>query len=419
MTTIYLFHRDLRFPDSNGLHAAADLKYPILPLFIFTPTQVSESNPLKSNNSIQFMLNSLQDLEKQISDDGGKLYFAYGDNVQILKSLKSKVKINALVETNDYTPYALKRSKSLKAFCEVNAIIYKTVDDIYLSAPGSVKNGSGKTFQKFTPFYEKVRHSKIPVPRATPALKWARLRMGGGGTRKLRLRQGLLPLSLIRKRLLPVENSEIAVKGGRTEGLHLLKHLPDDYEKTRDIPSIPTSMLSAHNHFGTISIREVYHAAKGKSEFIRQLWWRDFYGHIMADFEALYKTGPYEFQATAHHQSEAAEKAFHDWCTAKTGVPLIDAGMNQLLKTGYIHNRVRLAVASWLVKDSKVHWRKGERFFAQHLVDYDATQNMMNWIWVASVLPFASAPFRRIDAYKTAERFDPDGAYVRKWSGEK
>jgi deoxyribodipyrimidine photo-lyase len=416
MTTIYLFHRDLRLFDSNGLHAAADLKNPILPLFIFTPTQVSEANPLKSNNSIQFMLNSLHDLENQVSEYGGKLYFAYGDNVQILKSLKSKIKIAALVETKDYTPYAKKRSKSLKAFCDANSISYKEVDDIYLTEPGAIKTGSGKTFQKFTPFYEKARHSKITVPRPTPEIKWMRLRMGGGGTRKLRLRQGLLPLSLIQKRLLPTENKELAVKGGRAEGLDLLKHIPDDYDKTRDIPAVKTSMLSAHNHFGTLSIREVYNAAKGKTEFIRQLWWRDFYGHIMADFETLYKTGPYEFQAAEPHQSDAADKAFKDWCAAKTGVPLIDAGMNQLLRTGYMHNRVRLAVASWLVKDKNVHWRKGERFFAQHLVDYDATQNMMNWIWVASVLPFASAPFRRIDAYKTAERFDPEGIYVKTWS---
>jgi deoxyribodipyrimidine photo-lyase len=96
-------------------------------------------------------------------------------------------------------------------------------------------------------------------------------------------------------------------------------------------------------------------------------------------------------------------------------VPLVDAGMKELLTTGYMHNRVRLVVASWLVKDRGVHWRLGERFFAQHLVDYDATQNMMNWIWVASVLPFASAPFRKIDAYRTAEKFNVEGEYVGRW----
>jgi len=106
---------------------------------------------------------------------------------------------------------------------------------------------------------------------------------------------------------------------------------------------------------------------------------------------------------------------FEQWKTGTTGIPLIDAGIREMLTTGYMHNRVRLAVASWLVKDMGIHWRLGERFFAQHLIDYDPAQNMMNWIWVASVLPFASAPFRRIDPIKTAERFDADGKYVKQF----
>ena len=178
-------------------------------------------------------------------------------------------------------------------------------------------------------------------------------------------------------------------------------------------------MLSAHNHYGTVSIREVHARGTtlGLTEFVRQLWWRDFYGNIMADFETLYGVGAYEFQAKAPEQSGRAKKAFADWCAARTGVPLVDAGMRELLTTGYMHNRVRLVVASWLTKDMGVHWRLGERFFAKHLVDYDPAQNMMNWIWVASKLPFASAPFRRVDAYTTAKRFDPEGTYVAKWGG--
>jgi len=177
-------------------------------------------------------------------------------------------------------------------------------------------------------------------------------------------------------------------------------------------------MLSAHNHYGTVSIREVYHAGKaiGLTAFVRQLWWRDFYGHIMADFETLYKIHPYEFQKEPPRPlSTRQEEDLKNWCLGTTGVPMVDAGIKELLTTGYMHNRVRLAVASWLVKDQKVHWRLGERFFAQHLVDYDATQNMMNWIWVASVLPFASAPFRKVDPYRTAEKFNAQGTYVKRW----
>lgn len=414
MVTVYLFHRDLRLIDSNGLEAAAKLNAPVLPIFVFTPAQVSEKNAIRSLNSIQFMIASLAELESDIRSDGGKLYFAYGETVDILRLLAKRIKIGALVETADYTPYAKQRTVALTTFCKSIGASYVGVDDSYLCAPGTILNKSGKTFQKFTPFYNAAYRKSIPHPSDKAKLSWHVLRSGGGGTRKVRMRRGFAPLSLLRKRLLPTENEELAVKGGRSEGLKLLKSLPRDYSKTRDMLSFPTSFLSAHNHFGTLSIREVYYASDDV-EFRRQLWWRDFYGCIMADFDALYGVGPYEFQSSWAPQGAEKDAVFRSWCAGKTGVPLVDAGMRQMLRTGYMHNRARMACASWLVKEKGVHWRRGERFFAAHLVDYDAAQNMMNWIWIASVLPFASAPFRRVDPISTAKKYDPDGAYVRTW----
>ena len=436
--TVMIFHRDLRIVDHKALEAAAKHGAPVLPLFVFTPEQVSEKNTLRSLNSIQFMLESLKDLEAAIHGDGGKLVFAYGDTAAILRSLHRRLTpIAALVETADYTPYALKRTAAMKALCAEIGATYEAIADSYLLEPGTAKNRSGKTFQKFTPFYEAVRGRHIDEPMGRAAVHWWRGVAAASGlktTRGLKTRRaasglktrrrpripGEIPLATMIRRLVPRPNAEIAVHGGRAAGLKLLEAIPRDYAAIHDVPSRQTSMLSAHNHFGTLSIREVYARGKklGLTEFVRQLWWRDFYGHIMADFETLYGVDAYEFQKTASREpSEKAKKAFRDWCDAKTGVPLVDAGMNQLLRTGYMHNRVRLVVASWLVKDMGVHWRLGERFFARHLVDYDPAQNMMNWIWVASVLPFSQAPFRRIDAYKTAEKFDADGEYVKKWAG--
>lgn len=418
MTTIYLFHRDLRVVDSNALFEASQLKAPVLPLFIFTPMQVSEKNKLRSFPSIQFMIQSLQDLESAIHDNNGKLYFAYGDTIDILKQIHKKQTIGAVVETADYTPFAKQRTHKLAEFCKSIDAKYMCVEDSYLTVPGSILTNSGTTYQKFTPFYEKAHVRTIPAPRAKiPTIQWQFMkgRNKGRSTRKLQMRENFGPLAYFRKRLIPTENKELAVKGGRTEALQLLHTLPKDYADTRNIPSIPTSLLSAHNHYGTVSIREVYHRAKHQPEFTRQLFWRDFYGHIMADFETLYGVSAYEFQKETPHQSQKAKKAFREWCVGRTGVPLVDAGMRQLLRTGWMHNRVRMVVSSWLVKDMGVHWRLGERFFAKHLVDYDPAQNMMNWIFMASVLPFSSAPFRRIDAYVTAKRFDPDGTYVRTW----
>lgn len=430
--TVMLFHRDLRIVDHRALQVAADQGKPVLPLFVFTPEQVSEKNTLRSLNSIQFMLESLCDLAGAIRSDGGRLICAYGGTVDVLKGIHRRTgPIAAIVETADYTPYALRRTDMISRYAESIGATYHAVADSYLLEPGTATNKSGKTFQKFTPFYEAVRGRKIDAPAGrAKGLTWFRgvasasrggsaatAKGGGKGTRKVRRFPGEILLEVMVRRLVPKPNEEIAVRGGRAEGLKLLAKIPHDYAKIHDVPSETTSMLSAHNHFGTLSIREVY--AKGKdlglTEFVRQLWWRDFYGHIMADFKTLYGTDAYDFQKAGPAQSEKAKKAFRDWCDAKTGVPMVDAGMTQLLKTGYMHNRVRLVVASWLVKDMHVHWRLGERFFAKHLVDYDPAQNMMNWIWVASVLPFAQAPFRRIDAYKTAEKFDADGTYVKRW----
>lgn len=397
---VLLFHRDLRIADHRGLEKsieiARSLSARILPLFIFTPQQVSR-NPYKSAPAIQFMCDSLADLQKAIEHTGGKLRLAYGNTTDIIKSIKGLV---AIVETQDYTPYAKQREKNIYAVCEEIGCMYELVEDLYLTNPGTILTGTGKTFQKFTPFWTLAKHQPVPKPKPTPSqIPWVL------GSPRI---QGTISLSDMRG----PRYSDVQA-GGREEGLRHLAAIPSNYSETHDQLGAPTSQLSAHNHFGTVSIREVFWATS-QEDFRRQLYWRDFYGHIMAAFEELYGIGPYEFQApTSWRKGEKA--IFTAWSKGQTGIPLIDAAMHQLLRTGFMHNRARMVVASWLVKDKGVHWRWGERFFAQHLVDYDPAQNMMNWIWIASVLPFASAPFRRHDPDRYAERFDKDGKYRATW----
>jgi deoxyribodipyrimidine photo-lyase len=412
-----LFHRDLRLIDHRGLEEACKTGNPVLPLFIFTPQQVS-TNPYKSTPAIQFMIESLYDLDGELRKHGANLVVAYGKTVDILQAIHRKYPISEVVETADYTPFAKKRTSELSEFTKRIGATFIQVHDTYLLEPGTLKNKSGKTFQKFTPFYETARTKSISKSLMhSPKCTFYKFRTKARGTRKIAF-AGQTNLDTMLRRLVPAPNPDLAIHGGRTVALELLTKLPKKYPETHDIPSIPTSMLSAHNHFGTVSIREVYHAADGMPEFRRQLWWRDFYGHLMNDFETLYGMSAYEFQ-DKWSDSTSADEAFEAWSKAKTGIPLVDAGMTQLLKTGYMHNRVRMAVSSWLTKDKHVHWRRGERFFAQHLVDYDPAQNMMNWIWVSSALPFASAPFRRVDPVRTAERFDPDNVYINTWLGDR
>ncbi len=409
MSVVFLFHRDLRIVDHGGLEAVAEFlqtyrkespdkeELRVIPLFVFTPQQVSR-NPYKSLPSIQFMIDSLEDLEEDVGNAGGVLRLAYGDTVEIIKGIKDLV---AVFETRDYTPFAKQREAAIRAWTEKAGVFFEAVDDIYLTAPGTVLNGSKKTFQKFTPFWEAAKKRPVAKPRPAPRLPWSK--------------QGVphaVSLTEMRRRLVPTRLTEVH-RGGRTEGLKTLAGIPRNYTETHDRLDAPTSHLSAHNHFGTVSIREAYWAT-GQEDFRRQLYWRDFYGHIMAAFEDLYGVGPWEFQAPTKWR-KGEKEIFTAWSKGETGVPLVDAGIREMLRTGFMHNRARMVVASWLIKDKGVAWRWGERFFAQHLVDYDPAQNMMNWIWVASVLPFASAPFRRHDPVRTAERLDPDSTYRNQW----
>ena len=396
---IHIFHRDLRTVDNASLSAAyakaVAAKADLIPLFIFTPEQVTEANPFKSTNSIQFMLESLDDLNSQLN---GHLATLYMDQLTALTKLQEKYNIVALSEGKDYTPYALNREKHSRFFCALHDIEYISEEDVFLTVPGTVTNKAGRMFQKFTPFYENAKTQ--PVSKPTPPQTLKRLHS------KLAVKSPAPPR--------PVANPHIHVNGGRSNALKLLSAMPEDYTKTHDIPSTPTSNLSAHLHFGTVSIREVYHKLTN-DEFRRQLYWRDFYGHICYFFEDLYGVSPYEFQKEPQKGWSTDKAEFTKWTQGKTGHKLVDAAMNQLKTTGYIHNRPRLVAAIYLTKHLKIHWRWGEKWFAQHLVDYDFAQNFGNWCWVASVLPFSMAPFRSLDPEIQLKKFDPDEVYVKKW----
>lgn len=425
---ILLFHRDLRLQDNTALHELpADAT--VLPCFIFTPQQVSpRSNPVRSAHSIQFMVDSLEDLNEQIkgaSKGHAKLHTFYGNSTDVLKSLLDNPEVEGLASNADYTPFARKRQEAHAALCKRLGKQFVLAHDVYLTVPGEVRNKAGKPYQKFTRFYEDAKRSPVSKPRGIPAgIRWH------PAARTMNKHEE--SLKTMRETLLGAEGGRSAdiIRGGRRAALEILKKRFDGvvgaYAKDRDTPSIETSRLSAHNHFGTVSIREVYWAARdspagdaqGGHEFIRQLYWRDFYGHICAAFEGLYGVSPYDFmkEPSSGWRGDAAAKAeFKKWTEGKTGHALVDAGMRQLLAEGYIHNRVRLVCASYLAKELKIHWRWGERWFAKHLVDYDFAQNFGNWCWVASVLPFSSAPFRRLDPERQLKLFDPEGVYVKRY----
>jgi deoxyribodipyrimidine photo-lyase len=413
---LFLFHRDFRLADHKGLEfVERDLlpRFPdadVIPAFFFTPEQVTPKNKYRSLNSIQFMIQSLMELNQDLRKQKTRLFCFFGSNLDMVDHLHriSSNGLKAVVEVKDYTPFAKQRETDFRKWCMVHGVEYHCPEDIYITNPGTVLTGSKKTFQKFTPFYEAAQKKAVDKPTDTIRLPWI-------------YHPSPMPkethLTAMRKKLIPMENRNLHVKGGRKEGLWLCEHLPPKYDSERDVPAKQTSNLSAHNHYGTVSIREVYWAGRkfGLQEFVRQLYWRDFYGHIMDSFETLYDQDAFAFMHDPGVGWKTDTAAFQRWTQGRTGHELVDAGMRQLNETGYMHNRVRLVCSSYLAKDLKIHWRWGERYFAQKLVDYDVTQNMMNWIWVSSVLPFASAPFRRIDPERTAEQLDALKQYRSTW----
>lgn len=400
---IHIFHRDLRTTDNEAFSKAAATasknKADLVALFIFTPEQVTEKNRFRSLNSIEFMINSLEDLNDQLEN---QLSLIYDDQLTTLLNIQTKYNILAVSEQKDYTPYAKTRTTETIMFCASNDIEYIFGTDLYLNIPGTVLNKSGKMFQKFTPFYNQVSTLPVPKPEKIPRLD------------HLHKLSSKITLKSMKEQLLEKSNPHLHVKGGRKEALKLLESMPKDYTKNHDNPSIETSNLSAHNHFGTVSIREVYHALNNE-EFRRQLIWRDFYGHICNAFEDLYSVSPYDYQKDPQPGWSTDKTEFKKWTDGKTGHTLVDAALMQLKKTGYIHNRPRLVAAVYLTKHLKIHWRWGERYFATHLVDYDFAQNFGNWCWVASVLPFSMAPFRSLDPEIQKKKFDPENTYVDKW----
>ncbi len=402
---IFLFHRDFRLEDHRPLQTALDYG-DVLPVFIFTPEQVGKKAVIKSERSVQCMIKGLEELDEELRKKyKSSLCILYDDTIEALEKIYKKIKFTALFETKDYTPYAKLREERIREFCNKNSIHFEAIDDIYLFPPGTIRTGNGKIYQKFTPFYEQIVKRKVNEPLGFVKGKFV----------KASVADNLSNTTLTK--MFPKEKSERLFKGGRKEGLELLMKLPENYNETRNMMALPTSGLSVHHHFGTISIRETYYIAKkmgGMDEFIRQLIFRDFYGNIMAYFEDLYGDNALNFQRKWSKLSKQQERDFEAWKSGTTGVDIIDAAMNQLNKGGWVHNKARTLVANYAVKTLKLPWRLCEQYYANHLLDYDFTQNMFGWMNYIN-MPFSEPPYRIYNPDSFVRKFDPEENYISEW----
>lgn len=418
---IFIFRRDLRLDDNTGLLKACSENDFVIPLFCVVPRQVSDSNKYKSSNCIQFMIESLYDLQKQIKKKNKEsdLWINYGDEIEILEKIYEKIKINGLYINEDYTPYAIERDNRIKNFCETNSVEYNSFTDLLLLGTNDITTGSGTRYKVFTQFKNKTINAKIndPVPfKKSNFLKKTKY------FDKWNIND--IDCFLLKEKFYEV-NDNIAIRGGRTEAIKKLQNLAEfrHYKESRDKPSLQTTKLSAHNKFGTVSIREVYWAFKkiAKSDALcEQLYWRDFYYYVGYHFPQFYKREHIskKINKKSKLKWENKKRMFDKWKNGETGFPIVDAGMRELNKTGFMHNRVRMIVSSFLVKDLLINWKYGELYFSEKLVDIDRAQNTGNWNWSSS-FGMDNASFLRIfNPWSQSSTYDPDCEYIKYWIPE-
>lgn len=407
---LFIFRRDLRLADNTGLNAALEACQTVIPAFILDPCQVSKENSYRSENALQFMFESLDDLAGQLQEKRSNLYLFFGSTHDIVERLLCQENIDAIFCNKDYTPFSLKRDQELAKLCAKYNATFVAKEDVLLNSPDSIKTGNNEPFSIFTPFYKKM----ITVPIAKPHTS----------KRDNFYRHGITTTisSAQLKRIVPYENKNCAVHGGTQQALKKLKHCTQfkNYAKEHDFPAIETTRLSAHNKFGTVSIRQVYHSIAHSlgphHPLLRQLYWRDFF--TMIAYYSPFVFG-HPFRSKFEHIPwDNIKKNFDRWCEGQTGFPIVDAGMRELNETGFMHNRVRMIVASFLTKDLHSNWQWGEKYFAQQLVDYDPCVNNGNWQWVASTGADAQPYFRIFNPWLQQKKFDSQCAYIKKWIPE-
>ncbi len=404
MKSLFVFRRDLRLEDNTALIQALSDSDEVIPCFILDPRQL-ESNEYRSLNAIQFMFESLRELNSELLKNDSLLYLFKGKSEQVISQLLAHV--DAVYLNRDYTPFSINRDNSIQNLCLESGKKFVLCDDLLLHRPEDVSTKTGGTYQVFTPFYKNVIQKKIPIPISNNHSNYSKIDLDN------------LPITTLKTN----NNEDIFVRGGRKKAIRILDDVTQfkNYSDKRNYPFLSrTTGLSAHNKFGTISVREFYHTIKnqfGKDHaLITQLIWRDFYTHIAFHHPHVFgsnfrkKYDQIQWSTNADH--------FEKWCTGLTGFPIVDAGMRQLNTTGWMHNRIRMVVSSFLTKSLRINWQWGEKYFAQNLIDYDPCVNNGSWQWAASTGCDAQPYFRIFNPWRQQERFDKECRYIKEWIPE-
>ncbi|MBK7680687.1 MAG: deoxyribodipyrimidine photo-lyase [Chitinophagaceae bacterium] len=398
---IFWFRRDLRLTDNAGLYHALKDGKPVLPLFVFDSNILDELED-KTDSRVEFIHLALQAIQQQLVNVGSSLDVRYGNPLEVYQALLKEYNVEKVFTNHDYEPYAKQRDTAIEELLKEHGAMFYTFKDQVILEKEEVLKDDGKPYTIFTPYSRKWKGVLTEFHLKPYSNKKYFKNFYKQPERKL----------------ISLEEMGFNAAGLSFPGKEWQGQIIRNYKEQRDFPAVQgTSRLSVHLRFGTISIRELAGEAGALNEtFLNELIWRDFYHMILWHFP---KVVDHAFKpAYDKIKWRNNEKEFEAWCNGQTGYPIVDAGMRELNTTGFMHNRVRMIVASFLTKHLLIDWRWGEAYFAKKLLDYDLAANNGGWQWAAGSGCDAAPYFRVFNPYLQTQKFDPELKYIRKWVPE-
>jgi len=401
--SLFWFRRDLRLHDNHGLYQAMKASSQVQPIFIFDSHILNELE--RDDKRMPFLWAQIENLKKQLVEAGSDLWVFHGEPLRIFTELLKDSTWSSLYCNHDYEPGARSRDEGIQKLVTQNRRHFFSFKDQVIFEKSEVLSDGGKTYSVFTPYKKKWLQQLTPdLCKAFPSHK------------------GFSHLSPCHRVSTLISLKDLGFENSKFQFLNpiLEDSLFENYAKTRDFPFLSqgTSHLGFHLRFGLVSVREMVRKAKVlKAEvWLSELIWREFFMQILWHHPYVEKSSFRPEYEKIQWRNNSEE--FSRWSSGETGFPLVDAGIRELITTGYMHNRVRMLVGSFLCKHLLTHWLYGERFFAKHLLDFDLSANNGNWQWCAGSGCDAAPYFRIFNPETQIEKFDPDKEYIRKWVPE-
>lgn len=396
---VFWFRRDLRLDDNTGLTRALASGYPVLPIFIFDEDILMQLED-RRDRRVHYIHQALTRINTLLRESGATLNTFYGQPIAIYRELIEKFDVQGIYCNRDYEPKAIRRDKEIFELCTARGIPFKAVKDQVIFDKGDILKNDGTPYTVYTPYAKKWREKLRPEDHLSYTYTTGFFFQQNHQQIISLANLGFLETDLIFEE--PELNATII----------------DHYDTTRDYPALMgTTKLGIALRFGTISVRQcVTFALKRNATWLSELIWREFFMQILYHYPHVVTESFRKQYDTIQWRNDEVE--FQQWCNGETGYPMVDAGMRQLNSSGYMHNRVRMVVASFLCKHLLIDWRWGEAYFAQKLNDYDLSANNGNWQWAAGSGCDAAPYFRVFNPTLQAEKFDKNQEYIKQWVPE-